>query len=115
MKKDDNYFCFFLFFFQAGRKGTADSPAKKQTIKTKQRGCPDYCNANCTKIRWFLPIVAMEKILYILVETKKAPLPLPPEKKKEKSSSSVVKSYLKVVSKMEFMTAKCQVKVSLIL
>lgn len=66
------------------------------------------------EIRCFLPIVAMEKILYILVETKKAPLPSRPKKKK-KSYSSVVKIYLKVVSKMEFMTAKCQVKVSLIL
>lgn len=40
---------------------------------------------------------------------------LPPEKKEKKSYSSVVKIYLKVVSKMEFMTAKCQVKVFLIL
>lgn len=37
--------------------------------------------------------------------------------KKEKESvrdSSVIKIYLKVVSKTDFMTAKCQVKVSLI-
>lgn len=80
MKKDDNYFCFFLLFFSSRKKRDCQQPGKK----TKQRGCPDYCNAKSTlkKLDGFFLLWRWKKSCTFWLKPKR--LPFPPARKKKR-------------------------------